>query len=150
MAAPAGVALALVCPLPQECLGISVNSFLQPGCPRPECFGHDLGLLSSSCHCPPGYAKWTHLITEPNGTFTSELWRHHQWYCNHWSGDAGLHSLDKWPLEKMSPSLCQLQINHDQSQFSLHLELTGRGSLIADPLNRSQLSTAQGHQDPRR
>ena len=51
--------------------------------------------------------------------------------------------------KKMSPSLCQLQINHDQSQFSFALRATDKcpriqGSLIIDPLNRSQLSTAVG------
>ena len=50
----------------------------------------------------------------------------------------------------MSPSLCQLQINHDQSQFSFALRATDKchriqgGGLIIDPLNRSQLSTAVG------
>ena len=49
----------------------------------------------------------------------------------------------------MSPSLCQLQINHDQSQFSFALRAADKchriqGGLIIDPLNRSQLSTAVG------
>lgn len=47
----------------------------------------------------------------------------------------------------MSPSLCQLQINHDQSQFSFALRAADRcrriqGSLVIDLQNGSQLSTA--------